>query len=360
MKKLSIITPVYFNELNLPDTIPELLALRDKLPGYDLELVFVNDGSGDRSLEILHDFQRRYPDIITVVNLTRNFGSMAAIQAGLTVCTGDCACFVAADLQDPPELLVDMLRHWEKGMKAVFAVRSDREEPWTQKLVSNTFYALVRAFAVRAYPEQGFDLFLIDRQVVDEVKRIGEKNVNILVLIFWLGYENVQIPYVRRKREKGTSRWTFSKKIKLMVDSFVGFSYAPIRFLSMIGALFAVAALAYGFWVIGLRLFVGVPVPGWSALAVLLAFASGLQMLMLGVLGEYVWRALDEARRRPGWVIDEIVWGRRSAEARRRMLREQLGEPAGDLVGAQLGERVATGLEGQPQTSSTTLPSTVA
>jgi dolichol-phosphate mannosyltransferase len=306
MATISIVTPVYFNELNLPDTIPELLALREALQPDDLELVFVDDGSGDRSLEILLDFRARHPDVIRVVKLTRNFGSMSAIQAGMRVASGDCVAMVAADLQDPPELLVQMADHWRRGQKAVFAVRIDRDEPWSQKLFSNTFYALVRRFAIRAYPPGGFDLFLIDRQVLDEVNRIAEKNVNVLALIFWLGYANVQIPYVRRARRKGKSRWTLSKKVKLVVDSFVSFSYAPIRALSIVGFVVATAAFAYALFVAYQRLVNNIPVQGFATTVILIALTSGIQMAMLGVLGEYLWRALDESRKRPAYVIDEV------------------------------------------------------
>jgi len=130
MKKISIVVPVYYNELNLPDTIPQLLGLAEILSDYRLELVFVDDGSGDRSLEILLDFQARYPDTIKVIKLTRNFGSMAAIQAGFTVASGDCVGMIPADLQDPPELFHEMIGYWEKGIKAIFAIRQDREEPF--------------------------------------------------------------------------------------------------------------------------------------------------------------------------------------------------------------------------------------
>ena len=158
-KTISIVVPVYFNEPNLPDTIPQLLALEDNLSGYKLELIFVDDDSKDRSLGILLDHQKRFPKQIKVVKLTRNFGTMAALQAGLTVATGDCIGVIAADLQDPPELFLEMTRHWEQGVKAIFAVRSDREESFFQKTFSNLYYALINRFAVPGYPPGGFDFF---------------------------------------------------------------------------------------------------------------------------------------------------------------------------------------------------------
>ncbi|MCU0625053.1 MAG: glycosyltransferase family 2 protein [Gemmatimonadaceae bacterium] len=304
MARVSIIVPVYYNELNLPETVPRLLALAPEFDGDDLELVFVDDGSGDASLAALQAWHAREPERVKVVALSRNFGSMAAILAGLHVASGDVIGMIAADLQDPPELFIDMHRHWRAGTKVVLAVRADREESFGQKLFANTYYGLMRRFALPGYPPGGFDFFMIDRHVADEIVRIGEKNTSLMSLIFWLGFSPVMLPYVRRARRLGRSRWTLAKKIKLFVDSFVAFSYAPIRALSAFGALMAVAAFAYGLYVLGVWATTGIPVRGFAPVIIVLAFTSGVQMLMLGILGEYLWRALDESRRRPPFVID--------------------------------------------------------
>ena len=307
MNKFSIIVPIFFNEKNLPDTIPELLKLKEKLQNYELELIFVDDGSKDRSLEILLEYKKKYPNNIKVVKLTRNFGSHAAISAGLMVSTGDCVGKVSADLQDPPELFIEMIKHWEKGIKAVFAVRKDRKDPFFSKLIANTTYSLVRRHAMPDYPKHGFDFFLIDRKIVDEFNKIKEKNTNIYGLIFWLGFEYITIPYVRRARKKGKSKWTFNKKIKLFIDTFVGFSYFPIRILSLIGILVAIASFAYGAFILYNRLIGNVSVEGWTATMIVVTFTAGLQMIMIGVIGEYLWRALDQARQRPSYVIEEVL-----------------------------------------------------
>lgn len=311
---LSIVVPVYFNELNLPDTIPQLLALENDLHGFKLELVFVDDASKDRSLEILLDYRQRFPEKIKVVKLTRNFGTMAALQAGLTVATGDCVGVIAADLQDPPELFLEMARHWKTGVKAIFAVRSDREETLLQKSFSNLYYALINRFAVPGYPPGGFDFFLVDRQVVEDVNKIHEKNTNLMTLIFWLGYQAVFIPYVRRKRVKGKSRWTFPKKVKLFVDTFVSFSYFPIRLFSFLGIIYAVLSFAYGLFIFFSWITFGIEVQGWVPMMLVLTFTAGLQMTLLGILGEYLWRTLDEARGRPLYVIDTIYSDEKNAE----------------------------------------------
>jgi polyisoprenyl-phosphate glycosyltransferase len=306
---LSIVVPVYFNALNLPDTIPQLLALGEKSGDVGIELVFVDDGSGDNSLDVLRQFQSQHPDQIRVVKLTRNFGSMAAIQAGLTVTRGDCVGMIAADLQDPPELFLEMIAHWRAGSKAVLAVRSDREDSASQRFFAKSYYSLIRRFALSGYPPGGFDFFLIDRQVVADILRIREKNTNLMSLIFWLGYRPVLLPYVRRAREKGHSRWTLSKKIKLFIDSFVAFSYVPIRFLSATGLFVASTAFIYGAYVFFAWLVQDIPVRGFAPIIIVLALTSGLQMTMLGILGEYLWRTLDETRRRPNFVIDEVYGG---------------------------------------------------
>lgn len=303
---VSIVVPVYFNEQNLADTIPRLLELQSSCAECRLELVFVDDGSGDRSLDVLHQWQQRHPDVITVVSLTRNFGSMAAIQAGLSVAAGECVGMIAADLQDPPELFIEMLKRWRQGAKAIFAVRRDREDSLFQRLFSNWYYALIRRFALPDYPRGGFDFFLIDREVVRHVNRIAEKNTNLMSLIFWLGYRPVSLEYTRRRREKGESRWTLAKKIKLFIDSFVAFSYVPIRALSTGGLLVAISAFAYAIYIVGAWALRGIPVKGYAPIVILIALTAGVQMMMLGVLGEYLWRVLDETRRRPPFVIDRI------------------------------------------------------
>ena len=312
-KVFSIIVPHYYNELNIPDTLPRLLALREQLPDYDLDLLLVDDGSGDRTLELLREWQAKHPDTIRIVKLTRNFGTMGACQAGLTLADGDCVALLSADLQDPPELLLDMIKHWEKGSKAVLAVRADRED---SKLLPNFYYALLRKFALPNYPKGGFDFFLVDRQIVQDLVAINEKNTHLMSLVWWLGYEPVMIPYVRRGRDKGISRWTLQKKIKLFVDSFVGFSYVPIRTVSVVGLFVALAAILYAAFIIVMWSVMRPDVRGWSSIMVVVALTAGIQMMMLGTLGEYLWRTLDETRKRPSYVIDEVIGGKHPRSAK--------------------------------------------
>lgn len=302
--KLSIVVPVYFNELNIPHTVPRLQRLQERLPDWDLEFIFVDDGSQDNSLQLLLE-QRDLDDRVKVIKLSRNFGSMSAIQAGLRHATGNCIGIIAADLQDPPELFVDMIEHWKSGKKVVLATREDREESFSQKLFANTYYYLLEKYALKDYPKGGFDFLLVDRQIAWEVLNMEEKNTNVMSLIYWLGHDRETIPYVRQERKLGKSRWTLAKKVKLFVDSFVSFSYTPIRFMSILGIITAMLSFFYGVFVV-INFFVGaIQLQGWSTIIALITFLLGIIMVMLGIIGEYLWRILDESRKRPAYIVDE-------------------------------------------------------
>jgi dolichol-phosphate mannosyltransferase len=305
MKKLSIIIPVYYNELNIPHTITELKKLGNLLPEYSLEFIFVDDGSGDNSFPLLIK-ERERDDRIKIIKLSKNFGAMCAIQAGIHFATGDCMGIINADLQDPPELFIEMIREWEKGSRVVIATRKDREDPLLQKLFSNFFYFIMATFAIKDYPKGGFDFVLFDKMVAKEIDCINEKNTNVMSLIFWLGYKKSFIYYVRKKRIYGKSRWTLAKKIKLFLDSFIAFSYAPIRFISFLGLITACISFLYGVYTIVDSILGEIPVQGFATLIAVITFLLGLIMLMLGIIGEYLWRILDETRKRPSYIIDEV------------------------------------------------------
>ena len=303
-KKFSIIIPVYYNEENIPYTIPRLQKLSEMLE-VDVEFIFVDDGSKDNSLNLLLNY-RASDERIKVIKLSKNVGSMCAIQAGMSVASGDFIGIISADLQDPPELFLDMIKEWNNGKKVVLAVRKDREESFSQKIFSSSYYYLMDKFAIKGYPKGGFDFVLIDRQVANEINNIKEKNTNIMSLIFWLGYEKTYLYYVRKKRDYGVSKWTFSKKIKLFIDSFIAFSYMPIRLISLLGMIMATLGFIYGLITLINRFLNSTVIEGWTAIITILTFSFGLIMIMLGVIGEYVWRILDETRKRPSYVIDEI------------------------------------------------------
>jgi polyisoprenyl-phosphate glycosyltransferase len=305
--RLSIVVPVYFNEENLPETVPALAEVARQIVGESFELIFVDDGSRDASFRVLVEQQRNSAHHVRIVKLTRNFGSMAAIQAGLIAARGACVGMISADLQDPPELFLEMYAKLQEGAKCAFAVRTDRDESFFQKRFANFYYKLLRKYALPGYPEGGFDFCLIDRQVVDEMVRMNEKNAHVMNLIFWLGYPSVWLPYTRRARHKGRSRWTFAKKVKLFTDSFVAFSFAPVRAVSMAGFTLAILAVLYGAFQVYMRMAHGTPAQGFTTIVTLIALTSGIQMMMLGILGEYLWRTLDAARSRPQFVVERVI-----------------------------------------------------
>jgi len=305
---LSVIIPCFYNELNLPATFETLLINEKNFPeGTIFEYIFVDDGSGDATLKLLVEFRMKYIDKVKIVKLSGNFGSHNALLAGLSYATGDCTVLLAADLQDPPELIPQMFEYWRKGIKLVIAHRQDRNEGIGQKIFSGIFHLLMRRYALPNVPAGGFDLMLFDKQLREKVLNMQEKNTHLMYLLVWLRYEYVCIPYTRRKREVGRSRWTFSKKVKLLVDSFVSFSFLPLRLISVLGLILGLGALGYSLLIIGLKILgVGNVVSGWTSLMVVLLFVSSFQMIALGILGEYIWRALDAARKRPPYIVEEV------------------------------------------------------
>jgi dolichol-phosphate mannosyltransferase len=303
--KLSIIIPVYFNEKNLPVTYSRLK--QDVFAHVeDYELILVDDGSGDDSWEAMQKI-REQDDKVKLIKLSRNFGSITAQLAGLSFATGDCATVIAADLQDPPEIILQLMEKWKSGTKVCLAVRSDREESFIQKAISNTFYKIMKKIALKNMPLGGFDCFLIDRQVVEVLKNIEEKNSSIVGQILWCGFKTEQIHYVRKTREIGESRWTLSKKIKYFIDSILSFSYAPIRMTIVGGAFASLISFLLMALLITQRVFLNVPIRGWTSIICLILFTFGVQLIILGMIGEYLWRTLDESRKRPAFIIDEKI-----------------------------------------------------
>ena len=219
MSKLSVIVPCYFNEDNIPVTTRELVANEaDFPPEVTFEYIFVNDGSGDDTLGALRRAQALYPGRVRIVDLAGNVGSYNAIVAGMAYATGDCLSVITADLQDPPELMVEMYGYWQQGIKLVIGNRQNREETGLAVAMAKLFHWLMKNLALSNIPDGGFDFVFFDRQVATEVLKLHERNSNVFYLMVWLGFAYVNIPYTRRKREIGKSRWTLSKKIKLLVD----------------------------------------------------------------------------------------------------------------------------------------------
>lgn len=307
MKKLSIIVPVYYNEENLLSLYADMKEkVLNKLPTYNLdyELVFVDDGSKDNSYNILKDLAK-LDDKIILIKLSKNFGEHPALLAGLTKCTGDFAVRKAADLQEPSELIVKMIEKYNEGNNVVIATRADREEPFVQKALSGLYASIMQKLALHNMPKGGFDSFLIDRQVIDVLVNMQEKNTSLMSQILWSGFKTGTVSYTRLKRTAGKSRWTLSKKIKLAIDSILSFSYFPIRFISVIGILSSVAALIASVVIIILKLCDIIDVEGYTSIIILILFCFGVIMFSLGILGEYIWRAFDASRKRPPFIEEK-------------------------------------------------------
>jgi len=304
MSRLSIVVPVYFNS----DTLMLLYEdMKEKILTEigDYEIVFVDDGSEDNSWEIMNQI-RDMDDRVKCVRLSRNYGEHAAILAGLSNCTGDCAVTKQADLQEDSELVLRMYDSWKKGNKVVIAVREERDDSAIKKFFANAYYAIVRKFIDKNMPVGGFDCYLLDRQVIEVLKMLDEKNSALTLQVLMVGYRPDFIYFHRKDREIGESRWTLSKKIKLVMDSMMSFSYFPIKFMSTIGV---ICALISFIWIIGVlieRLTIGTPIQGWASLMCLVLFSTGMILLMLGVLGEYLWRTLDASRNRPPFLVDTV------------------------------------------------------
>jgi polyisoprenyl-phosphate glycosyltransferase len=307
MARVSIVIPVYYNARSLPSLWERLAAVADSQRAYEFEFIFVDDGSGDDSWAVMNDLAGQDGRIL-LVRLARNFGSGAAILAGMECATGDCVGFVAADLQDPPETLAAMLARWKAGDKVVFAVRRDRQgDPPATRLFAGFFNWLLRKLVFPNISPHGIGFFLVDRQVADVVIHCEERNTHLIGLVLWTGFKYGMVEYDRSPRRHGRSRWTFARKLKYFIDAFVAFSYFPLRLASALGLLLSLLGGVYAVVVIAVRLSHPAQVAGWSALMVVVLLMSGIQLVMLGVIGEYLWRNLDAARRRPLFIVDSVV-----------------------------------------------------
>ena len=306
MKTVSVVIPVYFNEGSLPLLFAELVQVERTLLGKQLrlELIFVDDGSGDGSWQQLLKIKEQR-EATKLVKLTRNFGAIHACKTGVQFVTGDCFTILAADLQDPPELIHAMVDKWLGGAKYVLCARRGRDDPLRSKVFSYLYYRLIRFFVAPDYPSEGYDLCLMDKAILPYFNGSG-KNAYTPLFIYWLGFQPEIISYRRRERTHGKSRWTFWKKFNAFVDSLAGFSIVPLRLVSLIGFLASFLSLGYGSFILVNALFGRIEVRGFATVITLLTFLLGVIIIMLGMIGEYIWRIFDEVNKRPEAVIDEI------------------------------------------------------
>lgn len=302
---LSIIIPVFNEEESLPHLTPRLNALIDDLRGnIEAEVWLVDDHSSDATPRMLREICAKN-SAYHFIRLAANSGSHIAIIAGLGQCRGDCAVILAADLQDPPELIPALLGEWRKRNHVVWAVRSAREGLSTGEVfMANLFYRLLNTFSEVKLPPTGADYSLIDRVVINALLQSVTANPSLALDVARLGFNQVEIPYIKAERKYGVSKWNLRKKLTAFADAFVSTSFMPLRLMSYLGMTVSTIGFIYALVIVFFRLSGVVAVDGWAALMVVVLVFGGVQMIMLGVIGEYLWRTLEHARKRPMYFIE--------------------------------------------------------
>ena len=303
---ISIVTPAFNEAKNLPLLYPDLRSMLDKIC-ESWEWIIVDDHSNDETFGVL-TYLAAQDDRIRGFRLSRNSGAHMAIACGLNHALGDCAVVLSADLQDPPDTLPYLIREWNKGAQVVWASRARREGAGKKSLIVGRLYRWMMHHLVglKELPATGADYFLADRKVLDAFRQFNESNINIVALLSWMGFRQKTVPYTRRARTYGKSSWSLGRKVKIVIDSIMSFSYLPIRLMSYSGLTIAFLGFVYAAVVIANAL-KGNPISGWASLMVVVLIFSGVQMLMLGTLGEYLWRTLSEARNRPRYNIEAFI-----------------------------------------------------
>ena len=296
---LSLIIPVYRNEASIPELLAELQGLHQALAGA-LEVVFVVDGSPDRCHELLRTLLPRTGLDATLVLLTRNFGAFAAVRMGLQQARGDTFAVMAADLQEPPELVLRMQAVLADGaVDVVVAERTLRHDPFWQRWQAALFWSLYRRYVVPEMPPGGVDIFACNRAFRDALLDLGESRSSLIAQIFWLGFRRAGVPYERQPRRHGQSAWTWRKKLAYLADSVFAFTDLPVRLLTRVGALGLLVAAVLGVVVLFGKLSDLIGVPGYAMTLIAILFFGALNLLSLGIVGTYAWRAYENTKQRP-------------------------------------------------------------
>jgi glycosyltransferase involved in cell wall biosynthesis len=299
----SLIIPVYRNEANLDRLLAELVKLGGRLAG-EFEVVFVVDGSPDRCLQILREKLPSLPLRTQLISLSRNFGSFAAIAAGLDRARGSNLAVMAADLQEPPELILQFFEVLGAGRAdIVFGVRGGRSDPWLSEIASNLFWFLYRKLVVKDIPRGGVDIFGCTREVRDHLLQLQGVDSNLIALLFWLGYRREYIVYERRRRLEGKSAWTLRRKLRYCLNSIFNFTDLPIQVLLWAGALALLLAISASILVVIAKLRGDIQVPGYTPIVLATLFFGALTSLGFGIVGQYLWLGLQVGRRRPNYIV---------------------------------------------------------
>jgi polyisoprenyl-phosphate glycosyltransferase len=304
---IAIVVPVFNERDNLRPFYEEVTAVIRSMRDYDWEIVFVDDGSRDGSFEVVGAL-RAHDERVLAVRFPRNFGSHIAIAAGIDFCHGDAAIVMAADRQDPPALIREFVDRWRDGHDVVWGARTGRDDGALRSRAMGLFYRLVRRFAIPTYPSGGTGSFcLISRPVIEAFRQCTEHNRLTFGLIAWSGFRETSVPYHRPRRLIGSSSWTVRRMMRAAIDTFVSFSSLPIRVISLLGLLVSLLSFVFGFYVLINKLVFGTQVQGWTSVMLAVLVVGGMQLLMIGVLGEYLQRILDEARARPLYIVERTL-----------------------------------------------------
>jgi dolichol-phosphate mannosyltransferase len=306
----SVIIPLYNEEDNIPELYHRLSAVTEAFGG-EWEFIFVDDGSQDNGLSILKSYHAADPRT-KIISFSRNFGHQNAISAGLMFCKGQCAMIMDGDLQDPPEVLPQFIQKWEEGYHVVYAVRKSRSEAFYKRLAYKLFYRSLRTLAGINIPLDAGDFCLMDRKAVDLIKSFPERNRFVRGLRSWVGFRQVGLQFQRDKRFAGKPKYNFFKLLKLALDGVFSFSEVPLRMVMLSGFLISTISFLFGLYVIanfmlGTHMYFITKNPGWSSLIVSTTFLGGVQLISIGILGEYIGRVFGEVKRRPHFVIDQLI-----------------------------------------------------
>ena len=301
--KVSIIIQVYYNEKNLVLLYYDIKQKFIDRIDYEYEIIFVDDYSNDNSFQVLKELKPK-DSHIKVYRLSKNFGAHSAILCGLSKCSGDLAIIKAADLQEPTEIIFDMIDKWKEGYKVVLAVRNKRNDGRINDLFSNLYYFIVRKFVLNNMPKGGFDVYLVDRRVINLLLELDNSNTALTGQILWSGFNAGKVYYNRIERKIGKGRWTLSKKMKLVMDTVFSFTSLPIKLIEIVGFASVIVSLLMAIYVFVNKVTGRTTVDGFTALFIFQFFCFSVTILILGVIGEYLWRVFDSAKNRPQYIVD--------------------------------------------------------
>lgn len=301
---ISIICPCYNEEEVLPIFIEKITPILQKTT-LNYEILLINDGSSDNTLKVAHQLATTTP-AIKIINLSRNFGKEAALTAGIDLAKGDALIPIDADLQDPPELILQFIEKWQAGYDVVLAKRGDRSsDSWSKKFTAELFYKIHNKLAAVKIPENVGDFRLMSRKVINALQLLPENQRFMKGIFAWVGFKTITIEYKREKRQAGTTSFNGWKLWNFALDGITGFSTAPLRIWLYLGIFISSCAFFYGSIVIGKTLWLGIDVPGYASLTTIILFLGGIQLIGLGVMGEYIGRLYMEAKNRPIYILDQ-------------------------------------------------------